>query len=117
MDGVIICTPFGSYRLTGEFIDDHIYPVNLRQKIERLKRKSKVQEIEKMEQPINKTHRCENMPTDIHLDQRYLPTEISWELGITIGPNYSQDNSAIIRIKENITHCPYCGIKLSRDFN
>ena len=71
----------------------------------------------KMEQAINKTHRCENMPTDVHLDQRYLPTEISWQLGITMGPNCSQGNSVTIGIKENITYCPYCGIKLSREFD
>ena len=43
MDCVIICTPSGSYRMTEELIDDYIYPVNLRQEIERLKRKSKAQ--------------------------------------------------------------------------
>ena len=73
--------------------------------------------VEKMAQTVNKTHRCKNMPTDVSLNQTYLPTEISWQLEITIGPNHSQDNSATIRIKENITHCPYCGSKLSRYFD
>ena len=67
-----------------------------------------------MAQNYNKHHKCENMPKDVEFHQIYLPTEISWNLEIAF---YNKKNVVIIGIKENITYCPYCGIKLSRDFN
>jgi hypothetical protein len=36
-NGIIIHTPNGSFRLTEELIDDYIYPINLRELIEKHK--------------------------------------------------------------------------------
>jgi len=64
---------------------------------------------------MNQNHRCKNMPINVDLNQTYTPTEISWGLKMTIYDN--QKNSVDVLLKENIAYCPYCGEKLSWNFN